>query len=152
LSDKFFTKAISGLENKIKSSLVLVMWAVANGVPRSALNCPLFDKYHDIIGAPTPPNRHDLQSQYLQELDSLVVKEIKTTLSSCLCVSLSADGWRDRLRRDWLGYHIYAIIDQPDLWKILVINPDLISINSSTTAENIAALIAQSADSFVCFI
>lgn len=150
-SEKFFTMAISGLENRLKSSLVLLMWAVANGVPRSALNCPLFDKYHDLIGAPAAPNRHDLQSQYLKELDSLVVNEITCALSGAVCVSLSADGWRDRLRRDWIGYHIYRTIEDGAVWKILSINPDLISINASTTAENIAALIAQSVDSFVHF-
>lgn len=152
-SDTFFNNAVAGLENRLKSSLTLLMWATANGVPRNALNCPLFDTYHEQIGAPAPPNRHTLQSTYLPQLDSFVVDEIKRILSNCLSVGLSADGWRDRTRRDWIGVHIYAIIDTFEnnqlMWKLIVVAPDLIFMESNATAENIATSVSQSVDLFV---
>jgi hypothetical protein len=42
-SDKFFRKINKGLENKVKCDLILMLWATANAVSRSALNCPIFD-------------------------------------------------------------------------------------------------------------
>jgi hypothetical protein len=87
---------------------------------------------------------------YLPELDNLVLANIKERLGKIPCVSLSADGWRDRRRRDWIDTSIY-FIEEPSqyVWKIEVLHPDLIPITSTSTSEEISGLIATCIETFV---
>ncbi len=112
-NDRFFSRFLDdGMEKLLKANLKLMMWAVANGIPRIALNDPLFDSYLNDLGTPAAPNRHSLQEDYLPQLDALVVKEIKDELKNVSSVSLSADGYRDRVRRDWVNVTIYWIVSE----------------------------------------
>ena len=49
-SNTLFKKVQSGLSNQILASLHLTIWAVCNAVSRLALNDPIFDHYHKLLG------------------------------------------------------------------------------------------------------
>jgi hypothetical protein len=149
LSEKMFSKMNDGLGNEVRGNLLLLMWASANGIPRLSLNCPLFDAYLKSLGATVPSSRHSLQDQYLPALDVLVVADMSDRLKKASCVSLSADGWRDRVRRDWIDIGVYWIEDGPSSWRICVLHPDLIPITTSTTSEAIHSLIAETTENYV---
>src|SRR6185295_4458384 len=104
------------------------------------LNDPLFDAYLRELGAEAAPNRHSLQAEYLPQLDELVVSEYSSQLKKTICVSLSADGWRDRIRRNWISLGFYFMVDDDGVWRIEVIHPDLIPISISSTSEAISEL------------
>lgn len=154
-SDQFFKSIIdTGMDKYLKANLKLLMWSVANNVPRIALNDSLFDSYLNDIGAPAAPNRHSLQEDYLPQLDRLVVDEIMEELKCVTSVSLSADGYRDRVRRDWVNVTIYWIIsvmgkEKKEVWAIRLAKPDLLYLPESATAENIATLVNAAVDEFV---
>lgn len=149
-SEKFFTKLTDGLEREARSQLLLLLWSVVNGVPRQVLNCPILDAYHQAIGAQPPANRHTLQDSYLPVLDSLVVNDLTSRLKNVVSASLSADGWRDRVKRDWISVGMYWI-EGNDSWRISVAHPDLIFLASDATSESIHLHIAEIVDSFVRF-
>lgn len=150
-SEKFFGKLTDGFEHEKRAGLLLLMWAVSNGVSRNVLNCSLFDAYHKALGVQPPANRHTLQDQYLPLLDTLVVDNMVERLSKVPCVSLSADGWRDRIRRDWIDVAIYWIenISEGNAWKIAVLHPDLIPVPSTSTSEDIQTLVVETVDTYV---
>ena len=148
-----------GLDKQVRSSLKLLMWAVSNNIPRIALNDVLFDSYHRDIGAPTVPNRHDLQAEYLPELDLLATADTVEELKEVLSVSLSADGYYDRVRRDWINVIIYwikpvqsGVPGAAEKWIIRIAKPNLIYLPSSATADNIETLITNSIDEFVLLL
>lgn len=90
LSDKFFRRIDSGLEKRVKCDLELMLWAISNGVSRSALNCVLFDRFLQDIGAVPAANRHDLQQEHLMQLDLLVRRHYEQMLKSVRSVSISS--------------------------------------------------------------
>jgi hypothetical protein len=150
-SDSFFSKAV-GLEMAVTSDLRLLLWAVTNGISRNALNDPLFDAYLKSLGSQLASNRHTLQDQYLPALDDLVVDTMSSELKEVKCIALSSDGWRDRARRDWINI-VLSWISTSRLnlkkWEIFSVEPDLIYLPSSATADTIAYLINDSLESVV---
>lgn len=153
-SDSFYSNAISkNLEKSTVAELKLLNWAVANRIPRIALDDVLFDSYQREVGVSPAPNRHTLQNTHLVELDNLVVKEYIDELASAKCVSLSADGYRDRARRDWINVTVYlcAPSNSPGSrkWVIRILKPDIIYLPESATAENISLYISEVIDDFV---
>jgi len=149
-NEKYFTRASDGLDRPIRGNLLLLMWAAANALPRHVLNCPLFDAWLNQLGAQPPPNRHTLQEEYLPLLDQLVVADITARLEKATCVSLSADGWRDRVRRDWIDIGVSWIEEAlPGKWQISVVHPDLIPVSVSSTSDTISVLIVDRVDQFV---
>lgn len=149
--EKLFSKLSDGLEMEQRSTLLLLMWSVANGVSRSALNCPLFDAYLRQQGAQLAPNRLLIQDAYLPKLDCLAQAATKTALEKADCVCLTADGWRDRQRRDWIDSSICWIPKElkDDKWHIKVAHPDLIPITASATAEAIRFVVNETIEDFV---
>lgn len=154
-SDGFYSTAIAkNLEKATVAELKLMMWALSNRIPRIALDDVLFDSYLREVGTSPTPNRHLLQSSHLVELDNLVVKEFTDELASVKCVSLSADGYRDRVRRDWLNVTVYWCAPSKQKvikWEIRLLKPDIIYLPSSATAENISLYISEVVDDFVRF-
>lgn len=80
--DKFFRVIDRGLDHKVQNDLELLIWSIANGVTRSALNCPIFDRFLRHAGASPRPTRHDLSSMHLHEIDEAVQDEMRRKLSS----------------------------------------------------------------------
>ena len=102
------------------------------------------------IGANVPPNRHDLQASYLLQLDRLVVLEIRRQLSTVNSVSVLSDGWRDRVRRNWLDLGIAWVSDlHPTRWVIETVDADLIPIVGASTGNTIETLVRESVEEFV---
>jgi hypothetical protein len=150
-SDQFFIKS-SKLDRAAATDLRLVLWAVANGISRNALNDTLFDSYLKSLGCDIPPNRQTLQERHLPVLDDLVTSSMIDQLKSVLSVSTSSDGWRDRARRDWINVVVTwcdVSATDPKKWEIYSIEPDLIFLPSSATADTIAYLINNALDSVV---
>ncbi len=149
---QFWNKAV-GLDNQTSSELRLLMWAVSCGISRNALNDPIFDSYLKSLGKTPAPNRHALQAQALPVLDSLVGESWQNDLKGALCVSVSSDGWRDQRRRNWIN----AIIqwceaskrDPNNEWSIFVVEPDIIPLSTSATAETLAYLLGSVLEKFV---
>lgn len=141
-SDSFWAKAVD-LEPAVASDLRLLLWAISNSISRNSLNDPLFDAFLKSLGSNPSPNRHTLQSQYLPVLDGFVIDSFSDDLEGILSVALSSDGWRDRARRDWINIVLAFIVNAKNgkKWLIRVIEPDLIFLPSSATAETIAYLI-----------
>jgi len=129
--------------------LIFSSFLFSSRVPRHVLNCPLFDQFLKEMGVSVAPNRHALQDIHLPVLDRLVVDDIKKRLSKVKSVSLSADGWRDRVRRDWIDAAIYFVEEKDERWTIEVVHPDLILVPCSATSEAIHTLIAETIDEFV---
>lgn len=151
-ADKFFRRVkVAGLDNKVKCDLELLMWAIANGVSRLALNSPILDQYLHGIGSTAAPNRHDLGTEYLQQLDSLVKKEIRCSLAEASSVCLSSDGWSDITRRFWvdLGIAFIAEVETKKEWQLLVVDADLIPIPGSATGDVLETVISESVEEFV---
>lgn len=151
-SDSFWAKSVH-LEREVASNLRLLTWAVSCGVSRYALNDILFDAYHKSMGCEPPKNRHLLQDSYLPVLDELLRERMVSDLKEVASVSLSSDGWRDNARRDWINVVIYWIVESPTMkrWLIKCMEPDLIFLPSSATADTIAYLINGSLDPVVLF-
>lgn len=150
-SDQFFTKGLK-LDKAVTNELRLVLWAVVNGISRNALNDPLFDSYLRGLGCQAAPNRHTLQEQHLPVLDQMVTETMREQLQKVQCVSLSSDGWRDRARRDWINIVVTwceASQSNPKKWEIYSIEPELIFLPSSATADSIAFLINSALDTVV---
>lgn len=131
----------------------MTIWAVCNSISRLSLNDPIFDEYHRLIGifsniillfislflkililigAHTPPNRHELEESYLAQIDEFVIEIIMDELEKAKCISLSNDGWSDICRRAWLGFAFYFISED---WKIICLEPDLIPLSHRSTSE-----------------
>jgi hypothetical protein len=134
---KFAKLATGNMDAAVRSNLVLISWSVANVIARYSLNCPIFDMYLKSLGSQPAPNRHDLATMYLPQLDSLVVEEIKDSLKDCVSVSLSCDGWRSRSRRDFLNIAANWISQKDGVWSIEVANIDLVYLPGSCTADNL---------------
>lgn len=139
------------MERSVENNLSLLAWAVANNVSRVAFDCPLWHSYLQRIGVPISPNRHALQDSYLPELSRLVVEHQRKQLSSVCSVSISCDGWRDRLRRTHLHFTIYTTCEVNEYWKIFVIHPDIINVPGRCTGEAIKYLVMNSIQPFVRF-
>ena len=143
-SEKFYSSIVAkNLEKGSVAVLKLLMWAVSNRIPRISLDDVLLDSYHKEIGATPAPNRQKLQDEFLVQLDDLIVKEYTEELSTVKCVSLSADGYRDKVRRDWINVTFYwcalpklASNDLPKKWVIKVLKPDIIYLPSSATSDS----------------
>jgi hypothetical protein len=148
-SEKLFKRYNDGLTAPVRGELLLMMWSAANAVPRHVLNCPLFDLFLKELGALTAPNRHGMQDIDLPVLDSLVAADHFERLARALAVSLSVDGYRDRVRRDWIGLTLYFIEVIALKWRIAVIHPDLIPVSISTTSEAIEGLVFDAVDAIV---
>lgn len=149
-SDSFWAKALK-LEASVASDLRLLIWAISNGISRNSLNDPLFDTYLKSLGAQASPNRHALQESCLPILDRFVTDSFSSELNGIASVALSSDGWRDRTRRDWVNIILAFIVDSvtEKKWNIRVIEPDLILIPGSATANTIALLINESLERIV---
>jgi len=150
-SIKFNKKALA-LENKTKSELILLMWSIANGVPRNALNCPILDKFFKCIGSITAENRHDLGGMYLEQLDLLVQREQTKLLAETRFVCPTSDGWRDLARRDWVDLGVTFMIRLPKLFQIAVLDLDLIHVPFGTSGDVLEVLVRESIDERVFFI
>ena len=126
------------------------MWAVANGVPRNALNCPILDAYLQNIGGNPAPNRHDLGYDYLRQLNELVSREHTRLLKGTQSVSMFSDGWRDLAKRDWLDLGFAWTDDSSGSpWTIDTIDADLIYVAGAGTGNNIETLLKESAENAV---
>jgi hypothetical protein len=150
-SDSFWARSTK-LEKDVASNLRLLAWSISCGVSRNALNDILFDAYHKSLGCQPPSNRHLIQDSYLPAFDELVRASMVEDLKNVPCVSLSSDGWRDKARRDWINVVVQWIGDSkkfPKKWDIKVVEPDLIFLPSSATADTIAYLINGSLELFV---
>lgn len=90
VSDKFFRRIDSGLEKKVKCDLELLIWAISNGLSRSALNCSLFDRFLQDVGAGPAANRHDMQQEHFVQLELLVRHEFEQKLKTARSVSISS--------------------------------------------------------------
>lgn len=75
--DNFFTKKHDGFDHVTRAILLLLMWACANSIPRFVMDCPLFDAMYRQLGCNPGPNRHEIQTKYLPQLDRLVVKDFR---------------------------------------------------------------------------
>jgi hypothetical protein len=135
----------------VRAQWLLTMWSAANAVPRHVLNCPLFDLFLKELGVQAAPNRHALQDSHLPVLDSLVAADNFQRLKRASAVSLSADGYRDRVRRDWISLSIYFTEVLEKKWRIAVIHPDLLPVSISTTSESIEGLVFDAVDAIVLF-
>lgn len=160
-SDSFWKKVDGsgvGADPRATSQVVLMLWAVANGISRVALNDTIFDVYHKLIGASPPDNRHTLQDEHLPVCDELVMRDCMQRLKKTAAVCLMADGWRDLVRRDWIDAgvqwteEIYDRVLERVKWLISVAHLDLIFVPGSATTEAINDLIANSVDDFVRFL
>ncbi len=149
-SDRFWAKAID-LETSVASDLRLLIWAISCAISRNSLNDPLFDAYLKSLGAKPSPNRHELQESCLPVLDRFVTESFTSELNGVASVALSSDGWRDRSRRDWINIILAFIVDSvtEKKWIIRVIEPDLIFMPGSATAQTIALLINESLERVV---
>lgn len=77
-ADKFFRRTKSGsLDNKVKCDMEFLSWAVANGMLRLALNCPILDMALHAAGATPLSNRHDLATEHLMQLGFSELLEAK---------------------------------------------------------------------------
>ena len=94
----------------------------------------MFLCYLIYLGAPTTPNRHDIESVFLPKVDEFVVEILISLLTETLSVSITSDGWSDRRRRNWLGFSLNYINAD---WKIVSLQPDLIPVSARSTAENL---------------
>lgn len=148
-TDKFFRFVDRGLEHKLQCDLEILLWAIANGVSRSSLNCPIFDLYLRHAGATPVANRHDLGQIHLFQLDALVKKEIRRQLLPLNSVCLFSDGWSDRLRRFWIDLGLAFMVSGPGGWLIEVIDLDLIPIPGQVTGDVIETCVKESVDEFV---
>lgn len=151
LNNTFWANASDGLDTRVRNSLTLLMWAVSNGVSRICLNCPLFDAFLRGIGGQTAPNRHELHNVYLPVLDGLVLTEMERQLRGVDSVSLSADGWKDRKRREFISVTLYWVTEASDRkrWQISLVHADLIHLPGSATGETISELVSSAVESFV---
>jgi len=148
---KFFKKIDSGLSNEVRSELTLMAWAVANNIPRVALNDSLFDAFLNSVGSHPVSNRHDLESVYLEAVDRFVLEDHKRRLSSCHSVATSQDGWKDQKRRKWIDSGV-ALVEhdlKKDVWTVDALDLDMIPLPGSSTGENVAALLKESLDYFL---
>lgn len=157
-SDSFWKKADgsgAAVDPRAASQVVLMLWAISNGIPRVALNDPIFDVYHKLIGASPPENRHNLQDEHLPVCDELVMRDCIQRLKKTASVCLMADGWRDLVRRDWIDAGVQWTEEIYDRgldrikWLISVAHLDLIFVPGSATTEALNDLVANSVDEFV---
>jgi hypothetical protein len=149
--EKFFRRTLE-LPVKTRHDLRLLLWSLANGVPRVALNCPLFDGFLRDVGSTAAPNRHDLQQEYLPQLDSLVQRFVLNSLKGVRSVAVSSDGWRDVTRRDWLDLGVAWVSDgasQKSPWEVIVVDLDLIPIPGSSTGDNLETLVRESLEQYL---
>lgn len=147
---KYYAKIESGLAPRVRSELILVAWATANGIAKSSLNDPLFDMYLNSVGANATSNRHDLQSQYMEALNGLVVKLMVKTLEEIPSVSISHDGWKDLAKRNWIDLAVqYMTGKGTDVWNIEVFDLDIIPLPASSTGDNLETLLRESLDAFL---
>lgn len=138
------------LAPQARSNLLLLMWQIANGIPRLPANCPIFDLYLRSLGTNPAASRNTLQNDYLPLLSSLVVDKTRADFSDAKSVALSGDGWRSRTRQDFVNVTGGRMKTLPDkTWEILVAEFDLIHIPGSCTADNLESLIRISVDELV---
>ena len=151
-SDRFWTKALD-IGPAVVADLRLLMWSIANGISRNSLNDILFDAYLKSIGAQAATNRHTLQEQHLPILDQLVRDSHISDLKDIMSAAISSDGWRDKHRRDFINVVIAFIKchETKKLWLIKVVEPDLIFLPTSATADTIAYLINNVLNEVVLF-
>lgn len=65
-------------------------------------------------------------------------------------VSVLSDGWRDRVRRNWLDLGIAWVSDlHPTRWVIETVDADLIPIVGASTGNIIETLVRESVEEFV---
>lgn len=149
--EKFFRKVDRNMTKKVLCDLKAMAWSIANGISRASLNCALFDSFLREAGAQPVANRHDLQSEYLPQLDRLVLADIQARLKLCRSVSVTADGWRDRRKRNWIDMGIAWTADSDDSkrWIIEVVDADLIYMPGDINGDVIETAIRESIDKFV---
>lgn len=150
-SISFFAKIDKRLDNKVASNLELLLWAIANGVPRLALNCPIFDSYHRRIGSVPADNRQTLQSEYLPQLDILVKAHYSDMFKRSRSVSILSDGWRDSVKRNWIdvGIAFVAEDEASSKWIIEVVDADLVPVTGAGTGDVLETLVRESVQDFV---
>lgn len=147
---QFFERLDNGLTKKMRSELCLVAWAIANNIPRVALNCPLFDAYLASVGAESTSNRHDLADLYLDALDNLVLGQYRKIFLTLPSVSISHDGWKDRAKRNWVDLGVAFIEDSEESeWKIGVLDLDIIPLPGQSDGENLETLLSESLHDFI---
>jgi hypothetical protein len=147
---QFFQRLDNGLTKKMRSELCLVAWAIANNIPRVALNCPLFDAYLASIGAESTSNRHDLAALHLEALDNLVMARYKKIFSTLPSISISHDGWKDRAKRNWVDLGAAFVVDSVETeWKISVLDLDIIPLPGQSDGENLETLLTESLQDFI---
>lgn len=148
--NKFFRFVERGLEHKTQCDLELLLWAIANGVSRSPLNCPILDLFLRHSGATPAPNRHDLAELHLPRLDNLVKIEYLNNLKKVRAVSIFSDGWSDRLRCYWIDLGLCYVDDtEPGPWRLETIDLDIIPIPGTVNGDVIETAIKESIEEFV---
>lgn len=111
---KFFRKINKGMTKKVVSNLRVTAWAIVNGISRAALNCVVFDSFLREVGSTPIANRHDLQAEYVPQLDRLVISELQARLKLTRSVSVTSDGWRDRRKCNWIDLGLAWTADSDD--------------------------------------
>jgi hypothetical protein len=147
--DKFFRKLDKNLSKKVRADLKALLWAIANGISRNALNCALFDSFLAELGVNPVANRHDLQADYLPQLNVLVLEHVKARLKMVRSVCASSDGWRDLLSRNWIDLALAWIEAVDGKWVLEVVDIDLIFLPGQINGDVIESAVRESIDQFV---
>src|SRR5262249_9084516 len=83
-------------------------------------------------------------------LDLLVKREIKARLMKVRSVSVTSDGWRDRVKRNWLDLGIAWIVETNAKWEIeVVFDVDLILLPGESTGDVLETAVRESVEEFV---
>lgn len=137
----------------MKCDLELSLWAIVNGVSRVALNCPIFDSYLNHVGSTPTANRHDLKLEHLMQLNQLVVTEQRARIVPVRSVSIFSDGWRDRVRRNWIDLGVSftneMLMGGQKEWSIEVFDTDMLPIPGASTGDVLETLVKESLDEFL---
>ncbi len=114
------------------------MWSTCFSIGKEALNSPLLDLYHNAAGVPPPPERHLLEDQYLNCLDTLTIRHLKTVLKQLRFVALSEDGWSNTQLKKYITVCFHYIDEQ---WRYNVLSPDIIPIDEFCSTQVVQTII-----------
>lgn len=136
---------------QVEIDLTWTLWSVLCLISRQALNDPLFDLAMKKSGCQASPCRNQLESTYLAQLDLLICEEMKDMLAPIEVVSLSVDGWSDRLREHWMDCSVSFVKENAEtkLWELCVLHPDLIYVGTAATSDVIECLIRSVCSEFL---
>lgn len=141
-----FSQRVSNHYSQAQVEMVWLMWATCNSISHKALNNPLLDMALRMSGVHCLPNRHTLYEQYLLQLDLALQQLLKTALSPVPSVSITSDGWSDRLHRQWIDISISFIGND---WEMQTIHPGLIPVDSRCTSSVLLELLKSTLNEWI---